>query len=61
MEGFNVSMDNKFMIDVWELDDLSSLINKPTCRKNFDRSTYIDLIFTNKPILSNNLPQLQKF
>ena len=60
-EGFNVSMDNKFMINFWEQNDLSSLIDKPTCYKNFNRSTYIDLIFTNKPILSNNLPQLQKF
>ena len=49
MGHFNVTMDNEFMIDFCELNALSSLINKPTWYKNFDKSTYIDLRLTNKP------------
>ena len=37
MGHFNVTMDNEFMIDFCELNDLSSLINKPTWYKNFDK------------------------
>ena len=37
------------MVDFCELNDLSSLIEKPTCYKNFDKPTCIDLILTNKP------------
>ena len=39
----------KFLKDFCELNDLSNLIDKPTCYKNFDKPTRIDLIFTNKP------------
>ena len=49
MGDFNVTMDDKFMIYFWELNDLRSLIDKPTCYKNFDKPTCIDLILTNKP------------
>ena len=49
MRDFNVTMDKKFMIDFCELINLSSLIDKPTCYKNFDKPTCIDLILTNKP------------
>ena len=31
------------------LNELSSLNDKPTCYKNFDNPTCIDLILTNKP------------
>ena len=48
MGDFNVTMDDKFMIDFCELNDLSNLIGKPTCYKNFGKPTCIDLIFTNK-------------
>ena len=37
------------MINFCELNDLSSLIDKPTCYKNFDKPKCIDLILTNKP------------
>ena len=47
-------MDNKFTIDFCELNDLVSLIDKPTCYKNFDKSTSIDLILTNKPNYSQH-------
>ena len=36
MGDFIVTMDDKFMINFCELNDLSSLIDKPTCYKNFD-------------------------
>ena len=49
MLDFNVTMDDKFMINFCELNDLSSLIDKPTCYKNFDKPKCIDLILTNKP------------
>ena len=49
MGDFNVTMDGKFTINFCELDDLSSLIEKPTCYKNFDKPKWIDLILTNKP------------
>ena len=39
----------KFLKDFCELNDLSNLIDKPTCYKNFDKPKRIDLIFTNKP------------
>ena len=31
------------------MNNLSSLIDKPTCYKNFDKQTCIDSILTNKP------------
>ena len=50
MRDFNFTMDDKFMIDFCELNDLSCLIHKPTCYKNFDKPTWIELILINKPI-----------
>ena len=50
MRGLNVTMDNTFMKDFCELNDFSSLIDKPTFYKNFDKSTYINLILTNKAL-----------
>ena len=49
MGDFNFTMDDKFMINFCELNDLPSLIDKPTCHKNFDKPKCIDLILTNKP------------
>ena len=49
MGDFNVNMDDKFMIEFCKLSDLSSLIDKPTCYKNFNKPTCVVLIFTNKP------------
>ena len=49
MGDFNVTKDNKFMIDFCELNDILSLIDKPTCYKNFDKPACIDLLLKNKP------------
>ena len=49
MGDFNVTMDNKFLMDFCELNDPLSLIDKPTSYKNFDKQICIDLILTNKP------------
>ena len=49
MGDFNVTMDDKFMIEFCELNDPSSLIDKPTCYKNFDKPACIDLLLKNKP------------
>ena len=35
MGDFNLTMDDKLMIDFWELNDLSSLIDKPRFYKNY--------------------------
>ena len=43
MGEFNVTMDDKLMIDFSEMNDLSSLTDKPTCYKNFDKPTCINL------------------
>ena len=42
------------MINFCELNELSSLIDKPTCYKNFDKTKCIDLILTNKPSYFQN-------
>ena len=41
-------MDDKFMTNFCELNDLSSLIDKSTCYKNFEKPKCIDLMLTNK-------------
>ena len=38
------TIDDRFMIDLCELNDLSNLIEKPTYCKNVDKPTCIDLI-----------------
>ena len=35
MGDFNLTMDDKLMIDFWELNDLASLIDKPRFYKNY--------------------------
>ena len=49
IRDFNVTMDGKFMTDFCELNDLSNIIDKSTCYRNFDKLSWIDLILTNKP------------
>ena len=49
MGDFNVTMDDKFMIDFCELNDFSSLLDKLATCKNFDKPRCINLILTNKP------------
>ena len=47
MTGSNVPMSDKAMEDFHSLDNLESLIEKPTCYKNRENPTCIDLILTN--------------
>mgnify|MGYP001793765379 FL=1 len=45
---FNVDMSNDYMKDFCELYHFKNLIKGPTCFKNFDNPSSIDLILTNK-------------
>ena len=49
MGDFNVAMSDKAMEDFCSLNNLESLISKPTCYKNHENPTCIDLILTNRP------------
>ena len=49
MGDFDVTMDDKFTIGFCEMHNLSSLIDNPTCSKNFDKPKRTDLILTSKP------------
>ena len=49
MGDFNVSMSDKAVEDFCSLNNLESLISKPTCYKNHENPTCIDLILTNRP------------
>ena len=49
MGDFNVSVSEKCLAEFCDLNGLTSLIKKPTCLKNPDKPTYIDLILTNQP------------
>ena len=49
MGDFNVSTNHNSIINFCDLNSLRNLINVPTCYKNFDNPTSIDLILTNRP------------
>ena len=49
MGDFSVTMSNKAMEDFFSLNNLESLISKPTCYKNHENLTCIELILTNRP------------
>ena len=49
MGDFNVAMSDKAMEDFCSLNNLERLIRKPTCYKNHENPTCIDLILTNRP------------
>ena len=49
MGNFNVAVSDKAMEDFCSLSNLESLINKPTCYKNHENLTCIDVILTNRP------------
>ena len=49
MGDFNVAMSDKAMEDFCSLNNLESLINKPTCYKNHENPACIDRILTNRP------------
>ena len=46
---FNASVSEKCLDEFYNLNGLTSLIKKPTCFKNPDKLTCIDLILTNQP------------
>ena len=46
---FNVSTNHNSIINFCDLSGLRNLISVPTCYKNFDNPTTIDLILTNRP------------
>ena len=49
MGDFNTSVSEKYLAEFCNFNGLTSLIKKPTCSKNPDKSTCIDLILTNQP------------
>ena len=49
--GFNVNTYDSSMKEFRSLNELKNLINEPTCYKNSEKPTCIDLILTNQPIL----------
>ena len=49
MGDFNVEIDDKFMSNFCESYNLSSLIKEPTCFKNPENPSCIDLFLTNLP------------
>ena len=48
-KDFNASVNEKCLEEFCDLNGLTSLIKKPTCFKNPDKPTCIDLILTNQP------------
>ena len=51
---FNVNTSDSSMEEFCSLNGLKNLINKPTCYKNSEKPTCIDLILTNQPTLFQN-------
>ena len=51
---FNIEADSKEMSSFCDTFDLTSLIKEPTCNKNPDNPSCIDLILINKPISFQN-------
>ena len=47
MGDFSVTMSDKAMDNFSSLNNLETLISKPTCYKNHENLTWIDLILTN--------------
>ena len=48
---FNVNTSDTSMKEFYSLNRLKNLINEPTCHKNSEKPTCIDLILTNQPAL----------
>ena len=46
---YNVELDNSHLCEFCQVYNLKSLIKEPTCYKNPDKPTCIDLILTNRP------------
>ena len=51
---FNIEADSNEMSSFCDIIDLTSLIKEPTCYKNPDNPSCIDLILTNKPLSFQN-------
>ena len=49
--NFNVNTSHSSMKEFCSLNGLKNLINEPTCSKNSEKPTCIDLILTNQPTL----------
>ena len=47
MGDFNVGLDNAVLKNSCNLHNLANLINKPTCYKNPNNTSCIDLLLTN--------------
>ena len=60
---FNTCINDNAMKSFCSLNDLTSLIDQPTCYKNPDKPTCIDIILTNRPnyFQSNNVFQTGLF
>ena len=54
IDEFNIEADSKEMSSFCDTFDLTSIIKKPTCHKNSDNPSCIDLILTNKPLSFQN-------
>ena len=54
IDDFNIEADSKEMSSFCDTFDLTSLIKEPTCYKNPDNPSSIDLILTNKPLSFQN-------
>ena len=51
IDDFNVNISDSYMKEFCSLIGLRNLINEPTCYKNSEKSTSIDLILTNQSTL----------
>ena len=51
---FNIEADNKETSSFCDTFDVTSLIKEPSCYKNPDNPSCIDLILTNKPLSFQN-------
>ena len=57
--NFNVESDSKEMLSFCDTFDLASLIKEPTCYKNTNSPSCIDLILTSKPLSLKTQVQLR--
>ena len=57
---FNVSIDNSYMAGFCSTYDLRSLITEPTCYKNPENPTCINIILTNHPLNFQNSCAFEK-
>ena len=48
---FSVNISDSSIKEFCSLNELENLISKPTCYKNSEKTTYVDLILTNQPTL----------